>query len=517
MSYFKPKRKKGNFLKTLIFIVLIWAIAGTYFSYKATKKIEKLKYPGKEIKILSIIKFFPSYTRELKNVGLILENKTVSEQKGWLFTSTYKKVLDGVLLMSDINRFKKLSEYLDLSRKEDLKKYYGLYLFNRGEFEKAKPLLTSIEDFKTVYSTNKIPVIKNILFFDIKEKKYVSKYKGLKFLETLFPEKRDFLVCYTSRIVPAIQDLAEVTLGDNKGFFAIAIQDSIIAMVANGVNPVKNYFEPGSVIKLITLTGYLQEGRNDVSFPFYCNKPLNIDGKPFYDWKKHGKINSFADALACSCNLVFGECGLSLGKNSLLKWYSKFYIDNNKKITLCEYTFAPGKLKKDIENRYELADAGIGLEIPEVTPYWLIKTASVYARNGKNGNPDCTLFKFILGVKDSKTIDFPFSEIGKDYIFDKNKVAQVYEGMKLAVDSPEGTGKRAKTEGMDIILKTGTAGNKPFNAFIIGCAKYPDANTNFSFALMLKNGGKAEYKAAQLIRSFFASFKNLKKEQWLKK
>ena len=509
MSYFKTKKKKGKTFKLIILILLIWVIVGVYFSYKATKKLETLVYPSKEIKILSIIKFFPSYTSELKNIGLILSNKTPENKKGWLFTSTYKKVFDNVLMFADINRFKKLAEYINLREKPDLAKYYGLYLFNKGEFEKAKPLLKGIEAFDKVYATNKIPVITDILFYDIKEKKYISKYKGLKFLETLYPEKRDFLVCYKSTIRPEIQDLAEITLGKNEGFFAIAIQNSILAIVANGVNPITDYFEPGSVIKLITLTGYLEEERNDIKFPFYCKKPINIDGKLFYDWKQHGKIDSFADALACSCNLVFGECGLTLGKNSLLNWYSKFYIDENKKITVCEHTFAPGRIKKPIEDRYTLADAGIGLNVPEITPYWLIKTASIFARNGKDENPTCTLIKQILGVKDSGAIT-QITEIGKNYVFDKNKVKEVYRGMKLAVDSPEGTGKRAKTEGMEIMLKTGTAGKKPFNAFIIGCAKYPKANTYFSFALMLKNGGKAEYKAAQTIHNFFAAFKNIK-------
>ena len=512
MGILRQRKKKKSILpKLIVLIILAWFAGGSYFSYKATKKIEKLKIPQKEVKILKTIKFFPSYTTEIENIGKIISNQNPSEKHGWLFKSSYKKILDNLLFSQYLPQFGKLTEYLsENGKKEEFAYYYGLYLFNKGEFAKAKDYLKDNSDFEKIYASGKIPVINGILDYDINSGKYKAKYRGLKFLETVFPKNRNFLVSYTSTIKPEIQDLAETTLGNREGFFAVARQGELLAIVANGVNPFTDYYEPGSVIKLITLTAYLSEGRKDVKFPFYCKEPLNIDGKALYDWKKHGEIPSFEEAIACSCNLVFGECALSLGKSTLLKWFSKFYIDNNKKIKVCEVEFNPAKLKNEITDRYTLAKAGIGLEIPEVSPYWLIKTASTFARNGRDSFPTCVRFKKLLGNEKSETAvnNMTFTcDPKKDYVFDYPKVKPVYEGMFKAVELPIGTGRRAKVEGLKIFLKTGTAGDKPLNAFVIGFAKRN--NADYSFALFLKNGGKAEYEAAQTVKNFFNSFKNI--------
>lgn len=512
MGLLRQKKKKKGFLpKLVIFLLIVWAGSGLYLSYKGTKKIENLVPPTEETKILNLIKFFPSYNRELANVDKIIKGEKPSEKKGWLFNSTYKTIAKNLLTLQKINEFNQFIEYLyNREKKPELNYYYGLYLFNKGEFEQAKPFLKDKAEFKEIYKTNKLPVIKGVLYYNIKNKTYHSKYKGLKFLEKIFPEKRNYLIVYKSTINPEVQDIAEITMGNNEGFFAFARQGQIIAMVANKVDPLNSYYEPGSVIKLITLTAYLSENRDDVKFPFYCVKPLNIDGKPFYDWKKHGKIPSFEEALACSCNLVFGECGLSLGKSALMKWYSRFYIDGNKKIKFLEKEFVPAKIQQEITDRYSLAEAGVGLEVPTVTPYWLIKTASTFARGGRDSFPEIATFTHVLGVNQSTGIveNMSFTlHNEKDFIFDLQKIKPVYRGMEKAVELPIGTGKRAKVDWIKLMLKTGTAGEKPLNSFIIGVARYN--NADYSFALFLKHGGKAEYKAAQTIHNFFKSYKNV--------
>ncbi len=512
MGLLRQKKKKKRLVpKLLVFLIIVWAAAGGYLSYKATKKIEKLQTVKQETTILKWIKFFPSYTRELSNINRIIKGKTPENKSGWLFNSTYEKIANNLLLLVEIEKFNRLIDYLySRKKKPELNYYYGLYLFNKGKFEQAKPFLKDSDIFKKIYSQNKIPVIDNVLYYDMKDKRYHTKYKGLKFLESVFPENRNFLISYKSTINPEIQDIAEITLGDNEGFFAFARQGTLLALVANKVNPLNDYLEPASVIKLITSVAYLSENRNDVKFPFLCKKPLNIDGKLFYDWKAHGKLNSIEDALACSCNLVFGECGLSLGKTALLKWYSRFYIDNNKKLTFLETEFNPARTKKEITDRFTLAKAAVGLDVPEVTPYWLIKTASTFARNGRDSIPSIAFYKKVLGIeKSGQAIENMKFTLNKniDYVFDLQKVKPVYKGMEEAVELPIGTGKRAKVEWIKLMLKTGTGGGKPNDSVIVGVANYK--NVNYSFALFLKKGGKAEYKAAQIIHNFFNSYKNV--------
>ncbi len=512
MALLRQKKRKKSFLpRLIIFLIIVWAASGIYFSYKATEKIEKLNTVNKEVKILRIIKFFPSYSTELNNINKILKNENPGQKTGWLFTSTYRKITTNLLKLNQLKKFNKLMEYLyNRKEKPELNYFYGLYLFNKGKFEQAKPFLKDKPTFKKIYSSQKIPVIKGILDYDLKERKYHAKYKSQKFLESIFPRNRDFLITYQSTIIPEIQDIAEITIGENKGFFAFAKQGEILALVANGINPVEDFVEPASVIKLITSVAYLSENRNDVKFPFICKTPLNIDGKLFYDWKAHGKLNSIEDALACSCNLVFGECGLSLGKTALLKWYSRFYIDKNKKIKFIETSFIPAITKKNIKDRYSLAMAAVGLDIPEVTPYWLIKTASTFARGGRDSFPTIVRWKSVLGIEDSNyAIENMTMTLNtdKDFIFDFQKVKPVYTGMEKAVETPIGTGRRAKVNWIKLLLKTGTGGDRPNDSVIVGVAKYK--NADYSFALFLKKGGKAEFKAARMIHNFFKSYKNV--------
>ncbi|BBB32629.1 hypothetical protein TTHT_1092 [Thermotomaculum hydrothermale] len=493
MSILRAKKKKKRpVLKFIVVLIIVWAASGLYLSYKATKNLENLKNPEKQVKILRLIKFFPSYTEEVNNVWQILNGKKVEPFDKKLYSSSYKTILAKLIENNLIDRFKSLMEYINSKKeKPELPYFNALYLFNNGEFEQAKPYLEKDKKFANMYKSGEVPVIENLLYYNMKTKKYRCVYRGMKFLEKHFPAKRDFLKIYKSSINKRMQEYAETMLGKQEGFFAVQKAGFIYCMVANGVDPFTDYFEPGSVIKLITLTGYLEENRNDVKFPFYCIKPLNIDGKAFYDWKKHGKIPSVEEALAESCNLVFAECALSLGKTDLMDWYSKFYIDKNKKVKVCEFEFNPAYVKKEILDKYTLAEAGIGIEVPYVTPYWLLKTSAIIARYGKDTTPTCALFE-----------DSTFNE---NTVFEYNdKIKPLYNGMLKAVELPIGTGKRAKVDNIKIYLKTGTAGKKPFNAFIVGFANYK--RLDYSFALFLKNGGKAEFKAAKTINEFFSSF-----------
>ena len=52
MGLIRQKKKKRGFLpKLVIFLLIVWAGSGLYFSYKGTKKIENLVPPTNETKI----------------------------------------------------------------------------------------------------------------------------------------------------------------------------------------------------------------------------------------------------------------------------------------------------------------------------------------------------------------------------------------------------------------------------------------------------------------------------------
>jgi len=71
-------------------------------------------------------------------------------------------------------------------------------------------------------------------------------------------------------------------------------------------------------------------------------------------------------------------------------------------------------------------------------------------------------------------------------------------GMELAVSWEEGTGHRAETPGIPLYLKTGTAGDPPYNSILMGW--FEIQGVRYSFGLFLEKGGKAEFNGARVLQ-----------------
>ncbi|MFQ5768466.1 MAG: penicillin-binding transpeptidase domain-containing protein, partial [Acidobacteriota bacterium] len=124
----------------------------------------------------------------------------------------------------------------------------------------------------------------------------------------------------------AYQKAAHAALGRYAGAF-VAIDPktgAILALVSHTdpqdstVQAYRQLFEPGSIIKMITLAGALDSDLNlDRLFPLNCTGNMTLDGKVFYDWIRHGSVAGPAEATAVSCNLAFAAMGLEIGQARL--------------------------------------------------------------------------------------------------------------------------------------------------------------------------------------------------------
>src|SRR5215212_9860836 len=96
-------------------------------------------------------------------------------------------------------------------------------------------------------------------------------------------------------------------------------------------------YEPGSVIKPLTGLNAIANGVNvDAMFPYTCNGSLIIDGRQFGDWipQGHGVLPDFDEALAESCNIVFADIGLRLGRDQLQSFMTRAGFDGQTHIGL---------------------------------------------------------------------------------------------------------------------------------------------------------------------------------------
>ena len=69
-------------------------------------------------------------------------------------------------------------------------------------------------------------------------------------------------------------------------------------------------YEPGSIVKIVTLLAYLRQVDPNV-FPYECPGRMAIGGSIFYDRTAHRQVKDPTAALALSCNLGFAQMGLA--------------------------------------------------------------------------------------------------------------------------------------------------------------------------------------------------------------
>ncbi|SHI45725.1 penicillin-binding transpeptidase domain-containing protein [Desulfofundulus thermosubterraneus] len=216
-------------------------------------------------------------------------------------------------------------------------------------------------------------------------------------------------------------------------------------------NPVTLYtYEPGSTFKMITAAAALEEGV--VRPTDWFNDPgyAVVNGRRIYCWDRKGHgLQSFAQAVGNSCNPVFIQVGLKLGKERFFKYVRGFGFGTPTNIDL------PGEesgvvLPEERASELDIATMAIGQSIA-VTPIQLLTAVSAIANGGYLMQPHV-----VRAVEDAsgKTIREITPRVIRQVI--STETARQLSGLLEKVVL-EGTGKRALVEGYRVAGKTGTA------------------------------------------------------------
>jgi hypothetical protein len=259
-------------------------------------------------------------------------------------------------------------------------------------------------------------------------------------------------------------------------------------------------YEPGSIIKMITLAGALQ---NHVDFnhifPVHCEGHLKLDdNKILYDWMKHGEVKNIDQAAAVSCNVAFAKIGLAMKPADLIANLKQFGFNSklNDPLPLQLGTI----LDSDVNEEY-LAKLSIGLDYLKMTPLHAALIASSIANGGSAENP-----RFVLNYRNIIGIPFLQQPVVEYRRFLDPKTAEVLTRvMREVVTDPEGTGRRAAITNFPFAMKTGTAGDaaKGYNAILIGFGPLP--KPKIAFSVFLDHAGKAEFEGARVVKLFLES------------
>ena len=220
-------------------------------------------------------------------------------------------------------------------------------------------------------------------------------------------------------------------------------------------------YEPGSTFKVLTASACLEEFRNGNSKAFSAEHVFGnssgtriIDGSKISCWTKHtnGKHSNqnLSDALNNSCNPIFTDIALSLGKNTMYEYLNKFGYGS---VTGIDFAGEQAGIlvPKSAVTNGDLARIGFGQTIA-VTALQLCVATAAAVNGGLRMQP--YLVKEISDPTTGKVVK-RFSPTVDERAVSAETSAQIAKMLQRVVE--EGGGKNAKIEGYQVGGKTGTA------------------------------------------------------------
>jgi len=313
-----------------------------------------------------------------------------------------------------------------------------------------------------------------------------------------------------------IQNAAQEALGGRRGALVVldVLTGGVLAAASHpapsalGSRPplaLADIFEPGSIIKMITLAAALRSGVDvDRLFPLECPGSISIDGTVFPDWMPHHRVATVEDAVAVSCNIAFGRLAALVGQDALDAELRRYGFDPDTDpmgVSGADFNFAMGRLlaRDTAHPAYALARRGIGLDSITITPVQAAILAAGLARGGVP--PSLHAIEEKRNILDEVSYRAARGPAATDAL-PIDKAAVITRAMQAAVTSSSGTARRASVAGLSSAMKTGTSGKNPpgYDALVIGFA--PAEKPRIAWALVAQGAGKAEWEGARITRAF---------------
>ncbi len=388
----------------------------------------------------------------------------------------------------------------------------------KKKHEKAMSLLGPILDQLKAGKINYIFDIEGVplAYYDIRKKTTVSLTPGISF-EEFTPGLQGGIKFYHLTLDRRVQEKVHRLFRDLHGsFLLMKVEDSGIAAAYSkpwspgslSANPVfSETYEPGSIIKLLTLLTYLKSSSNRI-FPLQCEGMWTIDPKSrevFYDWMVHHRVVGFEEALAVSCNIAFAKMGIQVGFGMLSEILREFFFNSDSRaLSDLFLSFKTGSFNTGIPPTasYRLAQLSVGLKEISITTFHAALISAIISQDGSIYAP-----YLVKNKKNLLNLAFYNHPPRLMEVLKANTIfLQIKKAMKLVVDSPNGTGKRSRVEFVTVALKTGTAGSKESGLDAVLTGFFPADKPQYAFAFRLERAGKAEWQGALFLKDFLTAF-----------
>lgn len=223
-------------------------------------------------------------------------------------------------------------------------------------------------------------------------------------------------------------------------------------------------YPPASIFKIVVAAAAFEAGGYNLFHRFSCPGHIHIGDRTFHCslGQPHGDLD-LGEAFAQSCNTVFIQLALELGKDTLYAYAKKMGLGEKTGLLPGSAKFdeeSSGLLPLPTEMAYlgELALMALGQGNLEATPLQLARLTAIVANGGYLVEP-----RLVIGLRDEGGRMSPFRTFSSpNNVISPLAANQLRYLMLKVVD--QGTGKKAQSEKMIIGGKTGTAetGQKDF-------------------------------------------------------
>jgi peptidoglycan glycosyltransferase len=246
-------------------------------------------------------------------------------------------------------------------------------------------------------------------------------------------------------------------------------------------------YPAGSIFKVVVSAAALASGDYTPETVIPAPQQLDLPGtdNPLDNFGNEACSSSgeqpLIDALTISCNTAFGQLGMDLGEDAVREMAEAFGIDGgtfDMPLTVADSTIG------DIVDDAALAQTSIGQKDVALTPMQAAMIAAAVANDGRLMKP---YLVDSIQAPDLTVIDQTEAEEMSEP-FSADVAGQLTEMMTSVVESSNGTGRRARIDGVTVAGKTGTAENAgPDHNWFIGFA--PADDPQIAVAVFVRNGG----------------------------
>lgn len=256
--------------------------------------------------------------------------------------------------------------------------------------------------------------------------------------------------------------------GFDPNLFARGIKpDEWRSLVQDPLRPMNNravqgQYPPGSIFKVMMAAAALEKGVVTPATRFFCSGGLPFGGHVFHCWKKggHGSVD-LQQAISQSCDVYFYQVGQRLGIQAIADYARRFGLGAPLGIPL-DYEAAgvipdPAWKKQLLGAPWyagETWSVAIGQGYVTATPLQMAVATATVANGGTVYRP--LLVKRVLSDEGETVREYVPEVIGKTGIRPQT-LQLVRDGMRDVVNSPTGTGKKARLPNILVAGKTGTS------------------------------------------------------------